>query len=165
MPAAAPAPEHAESFLARIFHESLAATTDMAVLPGVLGCSFDYAQDKLTQRRTVQVRKPTPCGSPVARPPRLSARDGGQARPSNSRSLSSAQFRKRVPSLALRQSLSCFSTIMTVNPNVAIPKPQESLRSCDSAPSASVLASDRISRTVNYCSSCASLRAPASGAL
>jgi hypothetical protein len=25
-------------FLARIFHELLAATTDMAVLPGVLGC-------------------------------------------------------------------------------------------------------------------------------
>jgi hypothetical protein len=27
--------------LARIFHESLAATTDIAALPGVLGCSFD----------------------------------------------------------------------------------------------------------------------------
>ena len=24
-----------------MFHESLAATTDMAALPGVLGCSFD----------------------------------------------------------------------------------------------------------------------------
>jgi hypothetical protein len=34
--------------LARIFHESLAATADMAVLPGVLGCR--------TLRRTVQVR-------------------------------------------------------------------------------------------------------------
>jgi hypothetical protein len=34
--------------LARIFHESLAATTDMAVLPGVLGCR--------TLRRTVKVR-------------------------------------------------------------------------------------------------------------
>jgi hypothetical protein len=34
--------------LARIFHELLAATTDMAVLPGVLGCR--------TLRRTVQVR-------------------------------------------------------------------------------------------------------------
>jgi hypothetical protein len=34
--------------LARIFHESLAATTDMAVLPGVLGCR--------PLRRTVQVR-------------------------------------------------------------------------------------------------------------
>ena len=34
--------------LARIFHESLAATTDMGVLPGVLGCR--------TLRRTVQVR-------------------------------------------------------------------------------------------------------------
>ena len=28
-------------FLARTFHVSLAATTDMDVLPGVLGCSFD----------------------------------------------------------------------------------------------------------------------------
>jgi hypothetical protein len=43
---------------------------------------------------------PTPCDCPVARPPRLSeqARDGGQARPSNSRSLRSvpqagSQFR------------------------------------------------------------------------
>jgi hypothetical protein len=55
--------------LARIFHESLAATTDMPVLPSVLGCR--------PLRRTVQVRKPTPCGFPVARPPRLSeqARD------------------------------------------------------------------------------------------
>ncbi|MDH3898888.1 MAG: hypothetical protein OEV18_16025, partial [Deltaproteobacteria bacterium] len=34
--------------LARIFHELLAATTDMAVLPGVLGCR--------PLRRTVQVR-------------------------------------------------------------------------------------------------------------
>ncbi|MEE8620570.1 MAG: hypothetical protein V3T37_00825 [Syntrophobacteria bacterium] len=34
--------------LARIFHESLAATTDMAVLPGVFGCR--------PLRRTVQVR-------------------------------------------------------------------------------------------------------------
>ncbi|UCF02637.1 MAG: hypothetical protein JSV14_03000, partial [Deltaproteobacteria bacterium] len=34
--------------LARIFHESLTATTDMAVLPGVLECRF--------LRRTVQVR-------------------------------------------------------------------------------------------------------------
>jgi hypothetical protein len=36
------------SFLALMFHESLAATADMAVLPGVLGCR--------TLRRTVQVR-------------------------------------------------------------------------------------------------------------
>jgi hypothetical protein len=42
--------------LTGIFDESPAATTDMAVLPGVLGCSFGYAQDKLTLRRTVQVR-------------------------------------------------------------------------------------------------------------
>ena len=34
--------------LARMFHESLAATVGMAVLPGVLGCR--------TLRRTVQVR-------------------------------------------------------------------------------------------------------------
>jgi hypothetical protein len=34
--------------LARIFHELLAATTDLAVLPGVLGCRL--------LRRTVQVR-------------------------------------------------------------------------------------------------------------
>jgi hypothetical protein len=42
----------------------------MAVLPGVLGCSFGYAQDKLTLRRTVQVRLGTntlrlPGGTPI----------------------------------------------------------------------------------------------------
>ena len=45
-----------------MFHELPAATADMAVLPGVLGCSFgfaprDYArdrQDRLPLRRTVQ---------------------------------------------------------------------------------------------------------------
>ena len=47
---------------ARIFHESLAVTTDMAVLPGVLGC--------WTLRRTVQVRLGTntlrlPAGTPI----------------------------------------------------------------------------------------------------
>ena len=36
------------SFQARTFHESLAATTDMVVLPGVLGCR--------PLRRTMQVR-------------------------------------------------------------------------------------------------------------
>jgi hypothetical protein len=36
------------SFVARIFHESPAATADMAILPVVLGCR--------TLRRTVQVR-------------------------------------------------------------------------------------------------------------
>ena len=47
--------------LARIFHESPAATVDMAVLPGVLGCR--------TLRRTVKYASdPTPCGCPVARP-------------------------------------------------------------------------------------------------
>jgi hypothetical protein len=49
-------------YLARIFHESLAATTDMAVLPGVLGCR--------PLRRTVQVRLGTntlwlPGGTPI----------------------------------------------------------------------------------------------------
>ena len=41
--------------------------------------------------------------NPVARPPRLSeqARDGGQAHPSSSRSLRSAQSRKRVPSFVV----------------------------------------------------------------
>jgi hypothetical protein len=70
---------------ARMFQESPAATVDVAVLPGVLGCSFDYAQDKLTLRRTFKYASSTsPCDDPVARPPRLSeqARDGGQARPS-----------------------------------------------------------------------------------
>jgi len=48
--------------LARIFHDSLAATTDMAVLPGVLRCR--------TLRRTVQVRLGTntlrlPGGTPI----------------------------------------------------------------------------------------------------
>jgi hypothetical protein len=59
--------------LVRMFHESLAATVDMAVLPGLLGCSFGYAQEKLTLRRTVQVRLGSnPAvprdGSPGARP-------------------------------------------------------------------------------------------------
>ncbi|MDH3773874.1 MAG: hypothetical protein WBF55_18655 [Syntrophobacteria bacterium] len=51
----------------------------MAVLPGVLGCR--------PLRRTVQryASEPTPCGCQVARP-------------SSSRSLRSAQSRKRVPS-------------------------------------------------------------------
>jgi hypothetical protein len=48
--------------LARIFHKLLAATTDMAVLPGVLGCR--------TLRRTIQVRLGTntlrlPGGTPI----------------------------------------------------------------------------------------------------
>ncbi len=47
---------------ARMFHELLAATTDMAALPGVLGCR--------TLRRTVQVRLGTntlrlPGGTPI----------------------------------------------------------------------------------------------------
>jgi len=51
-----------EEPLTRIFHESLAATTDMPVLPGVLGCR--------PLRRTVQVRLGTntlrlPSGTPI----------------------------------------------------------------------------------------------------
>ena len=45
---ALPAARFITGALARMFHESLAATTDMAVLPGVLGCR--------PLRRTVQVR-------------------------------------------------------------------------------------------------------------
>jgi hypothetical protein len=49
--------------LARVFHESPAATTDMVVLPGVLGCR--------TLRRTVQVRLGSnslrlPGGTPIS---------------------------------------------------------------------------------------------------
>jgi len=55
--------------IARMFHESLAVTLDMAVLPGVLGCRL--------LRRTVQVRLGTnPAvprdGYPVARPSSVS---------------------------------------------------------------------------------------------
>ncbi|MGB7065070.1 MAG: hypothetical protein WBF55_07970, partial [Syntrophobacteria bacterium] len=57
----------------------------MAVLPGVLGCR--------TLRRTVQVRLGTNPAVP---------RDGCPvARPSSSRSLRSAQSRKRVPSFVV----------------------------------------------------------------
>ncbi|MDH3800986.1 MAG: hypothetical protein OEU80_02735 [Deltaproteobacteria bacterium] len=61
----------------------------MAVLPGVLGCSFD----RLRTGGPCDVpfryaSEPTPCGCQVARP-------------SSSRSLRSAQSRKRVPSFAV----------------------------------------------------------------
>ena len=80
-----PGGEREVAGLARIFHESLAATTDLAVLPGVLGCR--------TLRRTVQVRLGTNPAVP---------RDGCQvARLFNSRSLRSAQSRKRVPSFVV----------------------------------------------------------------
>ncbi|MCG6917028.1 MAG: hypothetical protein LJE89_05700 [Deltaproteobacteria bacterium] len=51
-----------ETILARIFHESPAATTDMGVLPGVLGYRL--------LRRTIQVRLGTnalrlPGGTPI----------------------------------------------------------------------------------------------------
>ena len=74
---------------ARMLHELLAATTDMAVLPGVLGCSFDRL--RTGSPCDVPFRyasEPTPCGCQVARP-------------SNSRSLRSAQSRKRVPSFVI----------------------------------------------------------------
>ena len=59
---------HSTKPIARIFHELLAATTDMAVLPGALGCR--------TLRRTVKYASdPTPCGCPVAQPSSRS-RDG-----------------------------------------------------------------------------------------
>jgi len=54
---------------ARIFHESPAATSDMAVLPGVLGCSFDRL--RTSSPCDVPFRyasEPTPCGCQVARP-------------------------------------------------------------------------------------------------
>jgi len=86
----APSGGHLFYELTRIFTKSSAATADMAVLPGVLRFPFDLAQDKLTLRRTVQVRfGSNPAaprdGCPVARPPRLSeqACDGGQAQPSS----------------------------------------------------------------------------------
>jgi len=66
--------------LARRFHESPAATTDMAVLPGVLGCSFD----RLRTSSSCDVpfgyaSEPTPCGCQVARPPRLARMAGRHA--------------------------------------------------------------------------------------
>ena len=80
--------------LARMFHELLAAITDMAVLPGVLGCSFDRL--RTGSPCDVPFRyasEPTPCGCQVAQP-------------SYSRSLRSAQSRKRVPSFVVsRQQL------------------------------------------------------------
>ncbi|MGB6281664.1 MAG: hypothetical protein WBF55_02940 [Syntrophobacteria bacterium] len=88
--------------LARIFHESLAATTDMAALPGVRGCSFDrlrtggpceepfrYASEPIPQYRGTVARH-------AAQAPALRV-----ARPSSSRSLRSAQSRKRVPSFVV----------------------------------------------------------------
>jgi len=53
---------------ARIFHESPAVTTDIAVLPGVLGC-------RLLRRTVRYASKPTRCGCQVARPSSWS-RDG-----------------------------------------------------------------------------------------
>jgi hypothetical protein len=52
-----------------MFHELPAATVDMAVLPGVLGCSFDRLRtgspcDVLFKYAS----DPTPCGCPVAQP-------------------------------------------------------------------------------------------------
>ena len=55
---------------ARGTERSAASANNLAVLPVVLGCSFDYAQDKLTLRRTAQVRLVTntlrlPGGTPI----------------------------------------------------------------------------------------------------
>jgi len=66
-----------------MFHASLAATLDMAVLPGVLGCSFGYAQEKLTLRRTVQLRLGTNTLRLPGGPPASPCSHGGQARPSS----------------------------------------------------------------------------------
>ncbi|MGB6278963.1 MAG: hypothetical protein WBG91_01970 [Syntrophobacteria bacterium] len=46
---------------ARIFHESPAATTGMAVLPGVLGCSFD----PFDELRAGKLRTGSPCDVPL----------------------------------------------------------------------------------------------------
>jgi hypothetical protein len=51
---------------------SLRAVGSTSRKPGVLACSFGYAQDKLALQGTVQVRfAPPPCNDPVARQPRL----------------------------------------------------------------------------------------------
>jgi hypothetical protein len=56
--------------LTRIFFEWPAAEADMGALPCVLRCSFDFAQDRRTLRRTVQVRLESnslrlPGGTPI----------------------------------------------------------------------------------------------------
>jgi hypothetical protein len=61
----------------------------MAVLPGVLGCSFDRLRTGSPCDVPFRYASgPIPCGCPVARP-------------SSSRSLRSAQSRKRVPSFVI----------------------------------------------------------------
>jgi hypothetical protein len=59
---------------------SAASANYMAVLPGVLGCSFGSAQDRLPLRRTVQVRLGTNTlrlpGGPPASPERSRWRAG-----------------------------------------------------------------------------------------
>jgi hypothetical protein len=56
-----------------MFHESLAATTDMAVLPGVLGCRHLRRTDKVRLGTNPAVPRD---GCPVARPPRLARMAG-----------------------------------------------------------------------------------------
>jgi hypothetical protein len=114
----------------------------MDVLPGVLGCSFDFAQDRLPLRRTVQVRLGFDLGFRISDLGFLTEIDDIElnssdfairslvpirslvltsssvnfqsaihnphsaivdpvARPSSSRSLCSAQSRKRVPSFVV----------------------------------------------------------------
>jgi hypothetical protein len=76
------------SFLARMFHESLAATADMAVLPGVLGCrtlrrTVRYASDPIPRYRG------TSC--PVARP-------SSRSRDTNSRNIRArSQYSLKLP--------------------------------------------------------------------
>jgi hypothetical protein len=55
--------------LTRMFHEWPTATTDMAVLPGVLGCSFDRLRTSSPCDVPFRYASDlTPCGCPVAPP-------------------------------------------------------------------------------------------------
>ncbi|MEJ2431424.1 MAG: hypothetical protein P8075_21285, partial [Deltaproteobacteria bacterium] len=72
----------ADASLARMFHESLATTEDMAVLPGVLGCR--------TLRRTVQVRLGS--NPAVARDDWPAARPSLRSRDSNSWNIRATQL-------------------------------------------------------------------------
>jgi hypothetical protein len=60
-----------------------ATANNMTVLPGVLECSFGYAQDKLTLRRTVQVRLGSNSLRLPGGPPASPCSYGGQAQPSS----------------------------------------------------------------------------------
>ena len=61
-----------------LFHDSPATNADMALLPDVLGCSFDRLRTgSLYDVPFRYASEPTPCGCPVARPPRLARMAGG----------------------------------------------------------------------------------------